>query len=286
MRTGHPSLQAQALGFKGQGFDVARVRVVRFVAVHVYPQAALGGQFAQELDAQGAVGHGALKVRNAAHHVHAPVKGALERVHVLLRPGLAAQHAVLRKGHELHINIGRDAPLDFEQRVHRQQARVAHIDMGANGQQALGHRPVAIGHGALDQRLLREQGLEFAPQRNAFEQRARGVDARHAVAQRGVHVEMRVNKRRAEQLALRVQRLMRRGQQAGAYFGDAAVLHRHRHMRAPVGQGGVVDEQIEHLAFAFAVGFHQCLRIARPAGHQHQRQDGQHIGQHQVHLVG
>ena len=57
-----------------------------------------------------------------------------------------------------------DALLEVKRRV------APYIDMGANGQQALGHRPVAIGHGALDQRLLREQGLEFAPDRNAFEQ--------------------------------------------------------------------------------------------------------------------
>jgi hypothetical protein len=42
----------------------------------------------------------------------------------------------LRKGDQLQIDIGRYAAFDFEQRIDRQQARVAHIHMGAYGQQA------------------------------------------------------------------------------------------------------------------------------------------------------
>ncbi len=39
-------------------------------------------------------------------------------------------------------------------------------------------------------------------------------------------------------------------------------------------------------ALALAVRLHQRLRIRGLAGHQHQRQDGQQVGQHQVHLIG
>ena len=156
VRAGDAPLQAQALRLIGQGFDVARVRVVGFVAVHVHAQAAFGGQLTQKLDAQGPVGHGAFEVWNTAHHIHTPVQRALERVHVLLRPGLAPQYAVLRKRDHLHIHIRCDAAFHFEQRVHGQQARVAHIHVRADGQQAFGHGPVAIRQGAFHQRLLGE----------------------------------------------------------------------------------------------------------------------------------
>jgi hypothetical protein len=65
------------------------------------------------------VGHGALEVRNAADHVHAQVQRALQ----VVQPAGRAQHAVLRKGHQLQVEVGRHALLDFQQRVHRQQAR-------------------------------------------------------------------------------------------------------------------------------------------------------------------
>jgi hypothetical protein len=123
-----------------------------------------------------------------------------------------------------------------------EQARIAGVDVGADREQPAAHRPVAVGHRAVDQRLLREQGLQLAPQRDAFEQRARGIDARHAIAQRRVHMKVRIDKRRAEQLALRVDAFVRRGLQAGCDFHDTAVLHRDRHAAAAIGQGGVVDQ--------------------------------------------
>jgi hypothetical protein len=93
----------------GQGLDVARQRVVRLVAVHVHQQTALGCHLAQQAHAVGAVGHGALKVRNAADHIHAHVEGALE---VVQRPR-SAQHAVLREGHQLQVEIRRHLALDL-----------------------------------------------------------------------------------------------------------------------------------------------------------------------------
>jgi hypothetical protein len=130
-------------------------------------QAALGRQLAQHAHRLGAVGHRALEVRDAADHVHAHGQRALE---VVQRPG--AQHAVLGKGHQLQVEVGRTRSLHVQQRLHGQQARVADVDVRADGQQALGHRPVAVGQRALDQRLLREQRLQLAPQRDALQQRA------------------------------------------------------------------------------------------------------------------
>jgi hypothetical protein len=59
-------------------------------------------------------------------------------------------------------------------------------------------------------------------------------------------VEVRIHKRRAEQLALRVKALVRWGVQQRRYFDNFAVVHRNRHGAAPVGQGGVLNEQVKH----------------------------------------
>ena len=240
MRAIDPALQAQALGVVGQGFDMARQRVVGFVAVHVHAQAACGGKLHQQPHALRAVGHGALKVRNAAHHIHPQV----ERAHQLRHGARAAQHAVLRKGHQLQVEVGRHPAFDFQQGFYRQQARVADVNVAADRQQPFGHGPVAIGQRPLDQRVLRQQRLELAPQRNAFEQRARLVDTGQAIAQRGVHVKVGIDKGRAQQQALRVQRLGRRRLQARGDFDDAAVLHGDRHVGAAIGQRDVVNQQV------------------------------------------
>ncbi|MNV67797.1 hypothetical protein D3C71_1606110 [compost metagenome] len=71
--------------------------VVGFVAMHVHAQAALCSQFAQDFDALGALGHGALEVRNAADHVHAQV----QRTFQVVEPAGRSQHAVLREGDQL-----------------------------------------------------------------------------------------------------------------------------------------------------------------------------------------
>ena len=189
----------------GQRLDVPRHRVVGFVAVHVHAQAALRRQLAQQLHALRAVGHGALEVRNAADHFDAEVQRALQ---VVQRTG-RAQHAVLRKRNQLQIEVRGDSLLDFQQGLHRQQARIAHVDVGANRQQSLGHRPVAISQRALDDGLESELRLELAPQRDALQQRAALIDARQPVGQRRVHVEMGVDERRRHELAGRIERLAR-----------------------------------------------------------------------------
>ena len=189
VRAGDAPLQAQPLRMEGQRLDVSRQRVVALVAVHVDAQAALGGQFTEDADALGAVGHRPLEMRDAAHHLDAEVERALQ---VGQRAG-CAQQAVLRKGHELQIEVGRHLALDVQQRLDRQQPLVAHVDVCADREQALGHRPVAVLQRPRHQGLLRELRLEFAPQRDALEQRAAGVDARQAVAQRRIEVEVRVD---------------------------------------------------------------------------------------------
>ena len=101
------------------------------------------------LHARRAVRHRALEMRDAADDVDAHVERALE----VLRGVWRAEIAVLREGDELQVDIGRDPSLHLEQRLDGGQPVVADIDMGADGEQALRHREVAIAQRALDHRL-------------------------------------------------------------------------------------------------------------------------------------
>ena len=104
MRAGDAAGEAEALRLGGQRLDMARERVVGLVAMHVDHQPALRGDLAERGDAGGAVGHGALEMRDAADDVDAEVERAVE----VLRRGRRAVVAVLRKGDELQVDIGRD----------------------------------------------------------------------------------------------------------------------------------------------------------------------------------
>ena len=163
----------------------------------------------------------------------------------LLRRGRRAVVAVLREGDELQVDIGRDRLLHVEQRLDREQPVVADIDMGADREQPLADREVAIAERPLHHRLMGEERLELAPERDAFEQRARLVEPRQAERQRRIHVEMAVDEGRRHQppaasivrprLAGDV-RLDRGDLAAGAGDVDAG---------APVGKGGVLDEEVD-----------------------------------------
>ena len=197
VRAGDPALQAEALRLVGELLDVARQRIVGLVAMHVDHQAALRRDLAEFGDRTRAVGHGALEMRNAADDVDAHV----ERADGVLARRRRAVEAVLREGDELQVDIGRDLLLHLEQRLDGEQPVVADVDMGADGEQAHRDRPVAIGERALLHRLVGKQRLQLAPERNAFEQRAGRVDARDAVGERGVHVEMRIDEGRRDEVA-------------------------------------------------------------------------------------
>jgi len=93
VRSGHASLQTQPLGLTGQGLDVARQGVVALIAVHVDHQAAPRRELAQGRHRLGAVGHGALEVWDAAHHVDTHV----QRPNHVFPVGRQAEIAVLGK---------------------------------------------------------------------------------------------------------------------------------------------------------------------------------------------
>ena len=202
VRAGHPALQAEALRLVGELLDVARQRIVGLVAMHVDHQAALRGDLAELGDRARAVGHGALEMRDAADDIDAEV----ERADCVFARRRRAVEAVLREGDELQVDIGRDLLLHLEQRLDGEQPVVADVDMGADGEQAHRDRPVAIAKRALLHRLMGEQRLQLAPERNAFEQRARDVDARDAVGERRIHVEMRVDEGRRDEASRRRRR--------------------------------------------------------------------------------
>ena len=172
---------------------MARQRIVALVAMQIDPQAAPRRELAERRHRRRALGHRALEMRNAADDVDAHVERALE----IARRVRRAEIAVLRKRAELQVEIGLDLALDVEQRFDRGQAIVADVDVAAHREQALRDGEVAIAQRALGDGFMRQQRLEFAPQRDAFEQRAGLVEARNAERQRRVHMEMAIDEGRA-----------------------------------------------------------------------------------------
>lgn len=142
------------------------------------------------------------------------------------------------------MQVRRDAALHFEQRLDCQQAIVADVHMAANREQPLRHGHVAIGHRAIDQRLLGEVGFQFAPQRDAFEQGARGVQARQAERQRGIHMEVRVDERWRDQPAPRIDLLHALHRKARLDRREATVHDPDVDVSATVGKAGVADDEV------------------------------------------
>jgi hypothetical protein len=161
-----------------------------------------------------------------------------------------AEIAVLRKGDELQIEIAADLPAHFEQRLDADQPVVAHVDMAADGEQPLRHREVAIAQGALDHRVGREQGLELAPQRDALEQRARPVEARHAHRQGGVEMEVRIDEGRRHQPPAGIDDVGRLRRDAAFHRDDAAVPAGDVEAPAAIGQAGVLTRRSRVMGLA------------------------------------
>jgi hypothetical protein len=205
-------------------------------------QSRVRGDLAQDAHASRPVVHRALEMRNAADDVHAHRQRLLQELDAVG----ASQHAVLRERDELQVEVRLDALLDVQQRFHGKQTRVAHVDVRADREQPLGHGPVAVTQRALDDRLLREERLQLSPQRDAFEERAALVHARQSVRQRRIHVEVRVDERRREQVAAGVDHFRRGGIDARRHIDDAPARDEHIHAGAAIGQRCVGDQQVGH----------------------------------------
>ena len=78
MRAGDASVEPKPLGLADQRLDVAGERIVGLVAMQIDPQSARGGDLAQRPHRGGAVGHGALEMRNAADDLDAAIERPLE----------------------------------------------------------------------------------------------------------------------------------------------------------------------------------------------------------------
>ena len=189
-----------------QRLDVARQRIVAFVAMQVDRQAALGGDLAQRLHARRALRHRALEMRDAADDVDAEIERARQ-----VAPPRSASGSSRPAGRRRAAGRDRAATcfLHVEQRLDREQPVVADVDMAADGEQAARHREIAIAQRALRHGLMGQQRLQLAPQRDAFEQRAGHVEARQAERQRRVEMEMAIDERRADEPAFGVERLAR-----------------------------------------------------------------------------
>ncbi len=190
-------------------------------------------------------------MRNAADDVDAEIERALEIPRRIRR----AEIPVLRKGDELQVEIGLHLLPHLEQRLDGEQPVVADVDMAADGEKALRHGEIAIAERALGDRLVRQLRLEFAPERDPFQQRPGDVEPGQPERQRRVHMEVAVDERRGKKIAARVDRSLRlradlrldRGDAAG---GDGDVLS-----LAPVRQRRVADDQVEG---------HRARPLARP----------------------
>lgn len=93
-------------------------------------------------------------------------------------------------------------------------------------------------------------------------------------------MKVRIYKRARQKHAVRINRFMGRSLQAGSNLLDFSALHSDSHISAPINQCGVMDQQVEHLAFSLAIRLHQRLWVAGLARYEHQCNDGQHVGQH------
>jgi hypothetical protein len=209
--------------------------------MHVDLQTALSRDFAERSDGCHSFRHGALEMGDAADDVDAPIKRSLQ-----IRNGSrGAVVAVLGKGDELKIEVGRDAPLDLQQGIDGEKAIIAHVHMGPNGQQSLGHSEVAVAQRPLDDRLRREKRLEFAPERDALQERAGLVETRQAKGERRVHMEVNVDEGRGDEIARRIDDPARLRRNPAFYRGDAALADPDIEARLAVRQGRISHEKIE-----------------------------------------
>ena len=209
--------------------------------MHVHLQATLGRNLAQLGDRGRAIGHRAFKMRDTAHHIHTHIKRA-DGIGPRCR---VAVETVLREGDQLQVDVVLHMLAHLQQRLDPQQPVIAGIHMAADRQQPHTCGPVAIVQRARHHILARHHLLQLAPQANALQQCARGVDARQPVGQGRIHVKMRVYKGRADQITggvdhftrLHITQITDR-RDHGTLDTDIGDLS--------IGQRAALDQQIEH----------------------------------------
>jgi hypothetical protein len=163
--------------------------------------------------------------RSRAGQVRQPVRRAIQ--------------PVLREGDELQVQPGGDDAPDLQQRLNAEQPVVGRIHVAADRQQPHRDGPVAVGQRPVAHLFGSGRRAQLAPERDALEQGAGGVDPRQAVAEGRVHVEMRVDERRADEVTGRVDDGAGFGAEASD-GGDAVALN------ADVGDGAVGQRPALH----------------------------------------
>ena len=227
--------------------------------MHVPHQPALGGDAAKVAERLGPLLHRAFEMRDAADDIDAHV----QRADHIPSPGLRPIQPVLREGDQLQVQIGRDASLHLQHRLDPAQMVGRGVDMGSDRQQPHADCPVAIGHRPVDHFVHRGKVAQLSPQRDSFQQRARGIHPGQAIGQGSVHVEMRVDEGGGHKVPGRVDHAPRVGVQTPHRRDpiplDADIGHRAIRQRA------ALDQKIEHSAFPLVVGQHQGRRHFGPA---------------------
>ena len=240
VRPGRPRAQPVAHRLGRQGLDMAGQGIVGFVAMQVQHQPSVGGDAAEVADRLRAVLHGAFEMRDAADDLDPHI----QRADHVVPPGRRAIQPVLRKGDQLQVQIGGDAAAHLQHGLDPAQVVGGGVHMAADRQQAHRHRPVAISDGPVDHVIDAGQIAQFPPQRDPFQQGARGVHARDAIGQGGVQMEMRIDKGRADQIARGLDHPGGGGVHA-PHLGDAVAADGDIG-HAAVGQRAALDDQIEH----------------------------------------
>ena len=169
VRPRRPRTETQPLGFGGERLDVARQRVVALVAVHVDPEAAF------RLRSRTARSPTRRRRPSCARNGECrprPRPRDSRRAQGLLRRS-ASESSRPGERHQLQVEVGLHLAFDLDERLDRNEPVVADVDMAAHRQQPLRHREIAISQRPLGHRLMRQQRLQLAPQRNALQQSAR-----------------------------------------------------------------------------------------------------------------
>ena len=255
MRTGHPALQPEALGLVGQRLNMARMGVVGLITMQVDHEAAFGGEFAKGGDGSSAIGHGTLEMRDAAHHVDTHVEGA----NGVLMCRRVAVETVLGEGDELQVDVVLHRLTHVEQGFDAQKPIIAGVDMAADRQEAQRGGPVAVFQCAGFDLVLGHDLFQLTPEADAFEQRAGGIDPRGAVAEGGIHVEMRIDEGWADEVAAGVDGLAKLGGGEVLNGGEAVALDADVG-GAAVGERAAFDDEVEHGLVLIAEGGAACGR--------------------------
>ena len=196
MAAGGTHAEAVAGDFRRHCFDMTAHRVIGFVAVDIEHQPTVGGDTGDVFDGFCPLLHCPLEMRDAADNIDA----AIQRTNEVFPPILRAVKPVLRKSDQLQFEIGGDAAFYFEHRVNAAQMVGRCVDMGPDRQKSHGGCPVTIAHSALDHFVDGCDFAQLAPQADALDQRAAGIHARQTIGQGCVHMEMRIDKGRADQV--------------------------------------------------------------------------------------